>query len=87
VVSWVGLFFLGSAVVNGGEGRVTVCGFFVLLICVGETRWIKIVPFIYLLYIHNGDASTAEPKKNNPTQDTTSLIHRSHTIHSSYLTC
>ena len=31
------------------------------------------------------EAETA--KKNNPTQDTTSLIHRNHTIHSSYLTC
>ena len=39
-----GLFFLGSAVVNGGGGgSVAVCGFFMLLVSVGETRWMKIV--------------------------------------------
>ena len=34
VVSWAGLFFLGSAVVNGGGGRVAVCRFFVHFVCV-----------------------------------------------------
>ena len=40
-----GIILLGSAGVNGGEGRVAVCRFFVLLVSVGETRWIKIVQF------------------------------------------
>ena len=38
-----GLFFLGSAVVDGGRGPSGGVQVFVHLLSVGEIRWIKIV--------------------------------------------
>ena len=100
VVSWAGSFFLGSAVVDGGRGSSggvqvfrapRICGRNQVdqnsvygdskrvLNSIGGTCTPPLDPL--------PPSTTAEPKKNNPAQETTSFIHRSHTIHGSYITC